>query len=108
MKVRNDHDNIWGKRLELERVLEDDEFVDAFFLCIMALEKTVKTKRRKKSNNEKSSSEDSVEEEESKDTDIVPGVSFWVLFDWPLWQPMKIESTSDSWRLIFTYRVAKR
>jgi len=63
MLKETDNDRlIWGKRREMEHLLNSESSIAGFFTCITGLE-------------EKKSGED-----EKK---IIPGVCFWIFFDWP-------------------------
>ena len=70
---------IWGKRRELEKILQQNKHVVAFFSCVTALQQKKKEKKRRYSQDESTSDEE--ENEESKEN--IPGVAFWIAFDWP-------------------------
>ena len=84
--LKNENDNVWEKRRILEATLNNDEHVVAFFSCITAIEGKKKPKKRKIIHRDPNESEEEENEEEASDNDelsIIPGVSFWVVFDWP-------------------------
>ena len=66
---------IWGKRRELEEFLYNNENIVAYVSCVTA-HSQVSHKRKRESSDEES---------DSKDTDVanIPGIAFWIVFDWP-------------------------
>ena len=85
--LKNETDNIWEKRRILEAILNNDKHVVAFFSCITALEGKKKQRKRKFVHKDPDESEEDEEVEAAEDDveelSILPGVSFWVVFDWP-------------------------
>jgi len=58
--------NIWEKRRRMEGILSTEKSIAGFFSCITGIEEKQKNK-------------------ESKEIEVtvVPGVCFWIFFDWP-------------------------
>ena len=71
-------ENIWLQRRKMEKLLEDNEHIVCFFLCITAMVDNKKAKAGKRRNDSGSSEED-MEESSSNNCDI----SFWIVFNWP-------------------------
>ena len=69
-------ENIWLQRRKMEKLLEDNEHIVCFFLCITAMVENKKVKAGKRRNDSGSSEED-MEESSSNNC----GISFWVVFN---------------------------
>ena len=75
--TREDDFNLWEKRRELETLLDADKHIVFFVSCITALEQKFSKKRK---NDDETQESDNEQDSEGK---IVPGVAFWIAFDWP-------------------------
>ena len=76
---------IWAKRL-MEAILSKKKEIVSFISCITALEpeKKKRQKKRKRPTIDEASSEEETESsDEEDDRNIRPGLSFWVVADWP-------------------------
>ena len=80
-------DSIWIKRREMQELLYRDNEVVAYFSCITALENRRKKRKRPQKQPAMTasfSSEESEDEDDEDDDNInMPGISFWIVFDWP-------------------------
>ena len=74
-----DSTNIWSKRRELEFLLANNDKIVAFFSSITALQKKQLPKKRCIEDSDESEEK---EEEEVRESNL-PGLAFWVVFDWP-------------------------
>lgn len=66
---------LWEIRRKLEHMLNEDKNVVFFVSCITAIEKNVSKKRK--------NDEESDDDADSVDKKTVPGIAFWIAFDWP-------------------------
>ena len=72
-------EKIWITRRLLERFLEENLYVVYFFSCITALSEGKHGKNNQRSNKDSSNSED-----ETVAVQIFcPGISLWIVFNWP-------------------------
>jgi len=62
LKHKEEESLIWGKRRRMEMLLNKDDHIAGFFSCITAMEETDK---------------------ENEERIVLPGVCFWIFFDWP-------------------------
>ena len=69
----------WITRRLLKTLLEENPFVVCFFSCITALSEEKHGKKNRLSNKDSSNSED----ENVAEQIICPGISLWVVFNWP-------------------------
>ena len=83
--------SIWEKRRELEVILLAQDEIVAFFSCITALSQRKPPKKRKRKEENDSSEESEEEDNESKIP--LPGLSFWIVCDWPEYGIKKLEGT---------------
>ena len=72
-------EKIWITRRLLESFLEENPYVVCFSSCIIALSEGKHGRNNRRSNNDSSNSEDETVAEEI----FCPGISLWIVFNWP-------------------------
>ena len=70
---------IWMTKRLLESLLEENSYVVCFFSCITALSEGNYRKKNRWSNKDSNNSE----EETVAEQIFCPGISLWILFNWP-------------------------
>ena len=72
-------EKIWITRRLVESLLEENPYVVCFFSCITALSEGNCRKKNQRSNKVSSNSEDETVAEQK----FCPGISLWIVFNWP-------------------------
>ena len=72
-------EKIWMTKRLLESLLEENSYVVCFFSCITALSEGNYRKKNRWSNKDSNNSE----EETVAEQIFCPGISLWILFNWP-------------------------